>query len=318
MAKIYVGPPSGGSGGGGSVNPTSGTLPVNLLGSFVDSNIKSDAPTLTTTAIDVSDSGSRIQLSSIGAQIEIDGTGNIVNIKAADVNLYNDVNIVNHLGLQLLKFQGSSALFPALKRVSTDIEVRLANDSAYTNITAQDVTATRDVKLTGEINFTAKSIVSSVTNGIITLYNQAKSAFSLLQFGGVSNLFPALKRNNTELQVRLADDSAFAPFRSSTLSVEGGAISIASGAMNIYAGTSSSNAILYGNLAGITCGKGAALAVASAQFEIVSTTKGFLPPRMTNAQRTAIASPAIGLMVYQTDAPEGIWTNKSTGWVQGV
>lgn len=53
---------------------------------------------------------------------------------------------------------------------------------------------------------------------------------------------------------------------------------------------------------------------ASAIGQFDSTTKGFLPPRMTNAQRTAIASPAIGLMVYCTDATEGLWINKSTGW----
>ena len=41
-------------------------------------------------------------------------------------------------------------------------------------------------------------------------------------------------------------------------------------------------------------------AVASAQVEIVSTTKGFLPPRMTTTQKNAIASPATGLMVYDT------------------
>ena len=41
-------------------------------------------------------------------------------------------------------------------------------------------------------------------------------------------------------------------------------------------------------------------AVASAQVEIVSTTKGFLPPRMTTTQKNAIASPAAGLMVYDT------------------
>jgi hypothetical protein len=35
---------------------------------------------------------------------------------------------------------------------------------------------------------------------------------------------------------------------------------------------------------------------------------------MTNAQRTAIASPAIGLIVYCTDAVEGLYVNKSTGW----
>ena len=53
---------------------------------------------------------------------------------------------------------------------------------------------------------------------------------------------------------------------------------------------------------------------ASAQLEIQSTTKGFLPPRMTNAQRVAITSPAVGLMVYCTDATEGLYIYKSTGW----
>lgn len=39
----------------------------------------------------------------------------------------------------------------------------------------------------------------------------------------------------------------------------------------------------------------------SAQLDMSSTTKGFLPPRMTTAQRNAIASPAKGLLVYDTD-----------------
>jgi hypothetical protein len=39
---------------------------------------------------------------------------------------------------------------------------------------------------------------------------------------------------------------------------------------------------------------------ASAQLAIDSTTKGFLPPRMTNAQMLAIAAPAAGLVVYDT------------------
>lgn len=53
---------------------------------------------------------------------------------------------------------------------------------------------------------------------------------------------------------------------------------------------------------------------ASAIFKIDSTTLGFLPPRMTNAQRTSIASPAVGLIVYCTDAVEGLYIYKSTGW----
>jgi hypothetical protein len=54
--------------------------------------------------------------------------------------------------------------------------------------------------------------------------------------------------------------------------------------------------------------------VASAQLEMRSTTKGFLPPRMLQTERTAITSPAIGLMVYQTDMVEGLYIYKSTGW----
>jgi hypothetical protein len=52
----------------------------------------------------------------------------------------------------------------------------------------------------------------------------------------------------------------------------------------------------------------------SAQLDVQSTTKGFLPPRMTETQRLAIASPAVGLMVYQTDGTEGVYRYKSTGW----
>ena len=54
--------------------------------------------------------------------------------------------------------------------------------------------------------------------------------------------------------------------------------------------------------------------VASAIVNIQSTTQGFLPPRMTNAERLAIATPAVGLCVYCTDAVEGLYINKSTGW----
>jgi hypothetical protein len=40
----------------------------------------------------------------------------------------------------------------------------------------------------------------------------------------------------------------------------------------------------------------------SAILDATSSTQGFLPPRMTTAQRDAIVSPATGLLVYNTDA----------------
>jgi hypothetical protein len=39
----------------------------------------------------------------------------------------------------------------------------------------------------------------------------------------------------------------------------------------------------------------------SALLEVTSTTKGFLPPRMTTTQKNAIGTPAAGLIVYDTD-----------------
>jgi hypothetical protein len=57
------------------------------------------------------------------------------------------------------------------------------------------------------------SHVYSTVNGNIGLYDNALTAFNLLQFGGTSATYPAIKRSTTYLQARLADDSAFAPIQ---------------------------------------------------------------------------------------------------------
>jgi hypothetical protein len=59
---------------------------------------------------------------------------------------------------------------------------------------------------------------------------------------------------------------------------------------------------------------------ASAQLDVVSTTKGLLIPRMTGAQRIAIAIPVAGLLVYQTNleilppSSPGFYLYESGGW----
>lgn len=50
----------------------------------------------------------------------------------------------------------------------------------------------------------------------------------------------------------------------------------------------------------------------SAMLEVKSTTKGFLPPRMTYAQRNALLTPAKGLMIFQTDVTPGLYFNTGT------
>jgi hypothetical protein len=56
---------------------------------------------------------------------------------------------------------------------------------------------------------------------------------------------------------------------------------------------------------------------ASSVLDVKSILKGFLAPRMTQAQRIAVAAPADGLLVYQTDATKGFYYYNGTtpAWV---
>ena len=52
----------------------------------------------------------------------------------------------------------------------------------------------------------------------------------------------------------------------------------------------------------------------SAALEIISTDSGILIPRMTQAQRDAIATPATGLLIYQTDNTPSFYYYNGTIW----
>jgi hypothetical protein len=53
----------------------------------------------------------------------------------------------------------------------------------------------------------------------------------------------------------------------------------------------------------------------SAILAATSTSKGFLPPRMTAAQRALISGPTEGLLVYQTDGIEGLYAFDGSNWL---
>jgi hypothetical protein len=66
-------------------------------------------------------------------------------------------------------------------------------------------------------------------------------------------------------------------------------------------------------------GIGTATPAASASLDLSSGTKGFLPPRMTGAQRDAIVSPANGLVIYCIDCGGGqLNIYSSTSWTNMI
>ena len=69
-----------------------------------------------------------------------------------------------------------------------------------------------------------------------------------------------------------------------------------------------------GNAQGMAVNATGATANSSAMLDVASTTQGMLVPRMTSAQRTAISTPATGLLVYQTDGTAGFYFYNSSAW----
>jgi len=62
-------------------------------------------------------------------------------------------------------------------------------------------------------------------------------------------------------------------------------------------------------------GIGTTVPDATAILDITSTAKGILAPRMTTAQRTAITTPAQGLLVYDTDLKSFYYFSSPSGWL---
>jgi hypothetical protein len=67
-----------------------------------------------------------------------------------------------------------------------------------------------------------------------------------------------------------------------------------------------------GSFAQVSVNNDGTLPDGSAMLDVKSLNKGFLPPRMTQAQRNSIGNPATGLTIYQTDGIAGLYYNWGT------
>ena len=131
------------------------------------------------------------------------------------------------------------------------------------------------------IDYTSRVIITSSNNSIFEIYSNGQG----------------LTVDNSRVVSYKRFD--FAQFSSNPAAGNAGVYyNTTDNALRIYNGTNWQN-ILAPNSSG-NVGIGTATPNASALLDVSSTTKGFLPPRMTNAQMVAIATPAAGLVVYDT------------------
>jgi len=148
-----------------------------------------------------------------GATNEFFWVGRSVLTSPADGNIRLTNNAATDFGL--LQFGGTTSSFPALKRSSAVLQCRLADDSGGAQLQAGSFVATGIIEAgaSSRLAWTGRSQMQSSTTGQIHLMDAAGTGFDMLQFGGTTSSFPALKRSSAELQCALADNSAFAAFR---------------------------------------------------------------------------------------------------------
>ncbi len=212
-------------------------------------------------------------------------------------------------------------------------------DPAGAGITANGMNAnflSTQITSTGYFGFSTRALIYSPSDGILRFNNYAGTDFNRLQLGGTTSSFPAIKRNGAAIDFRLADDSAVCNINTGSIFAGTGATfdigSASQSYLNLFVNLSqrvgspfkliwysnnlavgspdtsisrySANVVRIGNE---TTGAGNLFVGGSTGYDSTailqadSTTKGFLMPRMTQAQILLILLPAAGLMVYNTD-----------------
>jgi hypothetical protein len=173
------------------------------------------------------------------------------------------------------------------------------NIYAQLNVSGYSDTAAGSLKVTG---YTTNDLSRFYKSDGTTLAFSVNSIGTLI-LGAATSSYPAIKRNGAAIDFRLADDSGYAGVNASYLILGSGSATGPGNGVISTNGTLDVNATAY--LRGTTFSQGLTVGsntttYASALVAIESTTKGFLPPRMTTTQKNAISSPATGLVVFDT------------------
>jgi hypothetical protein len=215
-----------------------------------------------------------------GFRLDVNGTARIINTTFGNNGIQILTNLSNTGGISL---NGSSVASNAMY-VSQQFTLQQTNSYTATSGNAINITSAVMQSTSGTVGGFGFSVQFGATSGTAT-------------FNGI-NLNPNI--NLTGTYSGIVRGIFYNPTLTSLTGVTHRAIETVTGD------------VLFGTTSG-SVGIGANTSIAaSAILDITSTTKGFLPPRMTTTQRNAITSPAEGLIVYDTTSQKlYVYT---TGW----
>jgi hypothetical protein len=210
-----------------------------------------------------------------GAEVTIGGQSSTVG----KLNFFNTSVLIERTGASGLKLTAGG---------SDGIELKPSTGSVLitpTTLTGSSATSALSIAQTWNTTGNPSLIFANVTNTA----SGATSNLVDLQVGGVSQFSV-----NKIGQITIANNPS---------------ITHNSGVFTLNLGVTQH---FRSNLLGTTIGTGGL--VASARLAVESTTQGFLPPRMTTTQRDLIATPAAGLMIYNTSTNRPNFFD-GTSWV---
>lgn len=160
-----------------------------------------------------------------------------------------------------------------------------------------------------DVNGTARVQSSLVLNGSSSLFSSTLSAYQN-STNRVFSLASSAAKTNSATRILFSLNTNEASTPQSLDFAYNGATFIGD---RYYSIQTSETGVAYGGgfvlqKDGGWVGIGSSQQFSSAALAVTSTTQGFLPPRMTTAQRDLIATPATGLIIYNTS------TNKHQGY----
>ena len=240
-----------------------------------------------------------------GSSIGLNASGftlpNLSHFEAIQDGAFTAGVVTNHYGFRVNTLQGGTNVYAFHSNMpsATGVWNLYMSGTADNYLAGKLLIGTTTVSTFAlDVNGTAR--VSGAANTILTLNSTNGTGYSAIKIdsSGVEKAligFGTYLTSDGGVAIRTAASTPF------TIAIGGGVPTLTLATTG--AATFSSS---------VTAGGGTNNASAILQAD--STTRGFLPPRMTNAQRTAISSPAVGLLVYQTDSTEGTYEYISSGW----